>query len=76
VGEFDHMYEVELKNSFELKQRDRGVAGALQTWDIRDRESYKMRRGCVGGYLDYLEKSDIEYLNSVIQDTLFDSLGY
>jgi len=33
----------------------------LQPGDVNDPESYKVRRGKIGGYVDYLEPSDIEY---------------
>ena len=33
----------------------------LQPGDVNDPESYKVRRGKIGGYVDYLEPSDTEY---------------
>lgn len=35
-----------------------------------DRESFKVRRGVVGGYLDYLNTDDINYLNQYIKQYL------
>lgn len=36
--------------------------------DISDKESYKSRRGKVGGYSDYLNLSDIQYINHVLTE--------
>ncbi|MEP7071769.1 MAG: sulfotransferase domain-containing protein [Verrucomicrobiota bacterium] len=36
----------------------------LQPGDVQDPESYKVRRGKVGGYVDYLSGNDIEYAES------------
>jgi hypothetical protein len=33
----------------------------LQPGDVNDLESYKVRRGKIGGYVDYLDPSDTEY---------------
>ena len=33
----------------------------LQPGDVSDPESYKVRKGKVGGYADYLPSDDIEY---------------
>ena len=33
----------------------------LQPGDVSDPESYKVRKGKVGGYADYLASDDIEY---------------
>ncbi|MDJ0633104.1 MAG: sulfotransferase domain-containing protein [Xenococcaceae cyanobacterium MO_188.B29] len=38
----------------------------LQPGTVEDNESYKVRRGKVGGYLDYLSQEDIEYIDRVI----------
>ena len=39
---------------------------ALRPKDAADPDSYKVRRGKVGGFADYLAPSEIEYLNSVV----------
>lgn len=44
--------------------------------DRNDKESYKTRRGKVGGFVDYLDKKDIEYLNKRIKKSLSDFYGY
>ena len=38
----------------------------LQPADVNDPESYKIRRGKIGGYVDYLDPSDVEYANQVM----------
>jgi hypothetical protein len=38
----------------------------LQPGDVNDPESYKVRRGKIGGYVDYLEASDIEYADQAM----------
>jgi len=38
----------------------------LQPGDANDPESYKVRRGKIGGYVDYLDPSDVEYANQAM----------
>ena len=38
----------------------------LQPGDVNDSESYKVRRGKIGGYVDYLDPSDIAYANQAM----------
>ncbi len=47
----------------------------LKPTNKEDEESYKTRRGVVGGYVDYLDESDIEYINGVMSK-LHDDFGY
>ena len=45
-----------------------GLRGeALRPCDARDPDSYKVRRGKVGGYVDYLAAPDIEFLNRELE---------
>ncbi len=39
---------------------------ALRPFDAGDPESFKVRRGKVGGYVDYLARPDIEFLHREI----------
>ena len=48
----------------------------LKPADRNDRESYKTRRGKVGGYMDYLNREDIEYLNKRMRDSFSNFYGY
>jgi hypothetical protein len=38
----------------------------LQPGDVNDPESYKVRRGKIGGYVDYLDPRDIEYADQAM----------
>lgn len=38
----------------------------LQPGNVDDPESYKVRRGKVGGYVDYLAAADVEYANRLV----------
>jgi hypothetical protein len=47
----------------------------LQPGDVNDPESYKVRRGKIGGYVDYLDPSDVDYANQAMS-ALDSRLGY
>ena len=65
------------RNSFEHMQRREGDGSYLRYGNIlkpgnpRDINSYKVRRGKIGGYRDELSASDIDYC-----DSLLERLGY
>jgi hypothetical protein len=40
----------------------------LQPGDARDPESFKVRRGKIGGYIDYLEQEDMAYVAEVMRE--------
>ncbi len=48
----------------------------LKPTKVVEDNSFKTRRGKVGGYVDYLNKSDIEFLNERIKAKLPPELGY
>lgn len=48
----------------------------LRTDDIADRDSYKIRRGKSGGYVDYLTPPEINYLNDKIRNELSSFYSY
>jgi hypothetical protein len=48
----------------------------LRPADRTDRESFKVRRGKVGGYADYLGDAEIELLNRKMAATLSPFFGY
>ena len=50
---FDQMKKMETAGAFDSK--------ILQPGDVHDPESFKVRRGKVGGYEDYLSPADLEY---------------
>lgn len=53
-GRFDNMRHLEQQNGLNSER--------LQPGDIADPESYKTRRGQVGGYVDYLTATDLAYV--------------
>ena len=53
-SDFGNMKKLEAAGAFDSK--------ILRPGDARDPESFKVRRGKVGGYTDYLEAADIEYV--------------
>lgn len=40
----------------------------LQPGDVHDPESYKVRRGKVGGYIDYLDGADVDYATRAVAE--------
>lgn len=48
----------------------------LKSKNVNDTETYKVRRGKVGGYVDYLSTEDIKYLNDKIKRDLNPYFGY
>ena len=64
--------------SFENMRRleeSRRYGGTLQAGDPADPESYKVRRGKIGGYVDYLSPDDIAWLDTELAG-LDASFGY
>lgn len=53
---FNNMKKMEMENRFNVNR--------LKSGNKRDIESYKVRRGIVGGYKNYLNEKDIEKLNN------------
>lgn len=66
---FDRMHKLEITNPTKRNYR-------LKPANIDDRESYKTRRGKVGGFYDYLTEDEIEYLNHKMRNSLSDFFGY
>jgi hypothetical protein len=50
--------------------------GILNPADEMDKESYKTRKGVVGGFEEYLTTSQIDALNAKMRSTLSDFFGY
>lgn len=65
---FDNMRRMEEEDEFD--------SGKLRPKDRSDKESYKTRKGEVGGFAEYLNANQIEYLNRKINETLSDFYGY
>jgi len=55
-----------------LETQDRFKKSALRVRDAEDPESYKTRKGKVGGYKDYLSDEDQAFVDEVIKDRNFD----
>jgi Sulfotransferase domain len=63
---FTNMREREANGNFAARYGD-----ALVPNDPSDPQSYKVRRGVVGGYVDYLSRKDIDYCDRVIDNADF-----
>jgi hypothetical protein len=48
----------------------------LRAVDVQDEESFKVRRGKIGGYTDYLEDNEIAAVNRLIDEQLAPDFGY
>jgi hypothetical protein len=68
------------KNLFEkLKKRERNQDiehAAFQTKDVNDSEAFKVRKGKIGGYTEYLSAKHIEAMNLIIKEKLDPHYGY
>ena len=65
---FDSMHKMEKNQTFKH--------GKLRPADKNDRESFKTRKGKVGGYVDYLTEEQIAELNRKMAETLPAFYGY
>jgi hypothetical protein len=57
-SEFDNMKKLEAAGAFDSK--------ILRAGDVRDPESFKVRRGKIGGYKDYLSAEDRQYATDAL----------
>ena len=48
----------------------------LRPGDAADPESFKVRRGKVGGFVDYLDADDCDFMDAYIEATLAAGYGY
>lgn len=67
-GSFSNMRKMEVNQKF--------VGNRLQAVDLKDKESYKTRKGKVGGYVNYLNKEDREFVDRYVRENLNPELGY
>lgn len=61
-AKFENMQLLEKEGFFSEK-----YGSILTPADLHDQESYKVRRGKIGGYTDYLNEKDIEYCNECMK---------
>jgi len=61
-GSFENMRELEESNALDNVR--------LQAPDSGDPESFKVRRGKVGGFTDYLTDEDVDYIDAYLRDNL------
>jgi hypothetical protein len=64
------------ENMRKMETEDRFQSRKLRAADAQEAESFKTRRGKVGGYADYLAPDDVEYLNRRMVEVLPDFYGY
>lgn len=64
-AKFDNMRALERGGQLGLRDRDR-----LSPTDVNDPESFKTRKGKVGGFRDYLDEADVAYMNERIATQL------
>ena len=51
-----------------MEQRKQYKIDWMQPGDVNDPESYKVRRGKIGGYVDYLSSADIAYVDRTVDE--------
>jgi len=61
-AKFENMQRLEKIGFFSEK-----YGSKLMPTDIRDRESFKVRKGKIGGYLEYLNENDIKYCDGCMR---------
>ena len=64
------------ENMREMEKGDALKTGRLRARDPNDQESFKTRKGKVGGYVDYLKPEEIEWMERKIRETLDPFYGY
>jgi hypothetical protein len=65
----------DFKNMKRMEAKDEFGTPMLRPSDPSDTDSFKVRRGVVGGYVDYLSASDLSYVNRCMA-SLADFYGY
>lgn len=65
---FENMRQMERNNALQNKR--------LKTKDSGDPEAYKVRKGKIGGYVDYLSEADVDYLNNRVKEGLVKEYEY
>ncbi|MCK5850622.1 MAG: sulfotransferase domain-containing protein [Kiritimatiellae bacterium] len=68
LGSFDNMKKLETENALDNAR--------LRATDLNNPESFKVRKGKIGGYVDYLSSADIEYVDNLVMKKLDGFFGY
>jgi len=68
---FEKMKEIEIKNTLENVSSPELRAGNLDNED-----SFKVRKGKVGGYSEYMSKEDVEFINQRVNNSLSSYFDY
>jgi hypothetical protein len=68
ASEFDRMKKMEAEGSFGLD--------ILKPRSKNEGDSYKVRRGKIGGYADYLSANEKEVLDRMVAETINPEIGY
>ena len=64
------------ENMRRLSLRELAIDGRMAPADIQDPESYKVRKGKIGGYTEYLSTAEIEYIEERMRRDLPTAFGY
>ncbi|MEM6301981.1 MAG: sulfotransferase domain-containing protein [Pseudomonadota bacterium] len=64
------------KNMRKLEEKESFQSDKMRAGDKNDQESFKTRKGKVGGFTDYLSKADIDYVEQKIQSQLSDYYSF
>ena len=70
------VYFGSFENMHRLEENGRFKSGILKPADKEDMDSYKTRKGKIGGYQDYLTEDEIRRLNAKMHQTLNSYYGY
>lgn len=68
--------ECSFDNMREMERTDKFADIKLKPGDASDAESYKTRKGKIGGYKDYLSAEDIDYVDFRMRENLAEFFGY
>ena len=68
--------ECSFGNMRRLEEEGSLGSGRLRAGDSADPESFKVRRGKVGGFRDYLAPADVQYIEELMRRELPPSYGY
>ena len=66
--EFSRMQAAEASGEFALRYGD-----ILSPGNRNEKESFKVRRGVIGGYIDYLSDADLSYCDQILAETNYEA---